>query len=130
MPRFTRSRLSRLHVHLERLLQAPAVDGLSHEDAGGGGGQAQVQLRGVVCGVCALRSEAALRGVAGVEAVSVDLATQRATLRLSPGATVGSAELSSVLQQGLERAVVGMAVRRWIERLAVGLRTDFRRARS
>jgi copper chaperone CopZ len=117
-------------VHPGRLLQAPAVSGVSLEDEYEGRTEVEVQLRGVVCGVCALRSEAALRGIAGVEAASVDLDTQRATLRLSRGATVGSTELRGALQQGLERAVVGMTVRRWIERLSVGLRTDFRRGRS
>lgn len=102
------------------------MGGLRHED----GREVEVQLRGVVCGVCAMRSEAALRGIAGVESASVDLDTQRATLRLAPGTAAASTELQGALQQGLERAVVGMSVRRWIERFAAGLRIDFQRGRS
>lgn len=116
-------------MHLGRLLQAPAVSEFAVEEQSAGGREIEVQLRGVVCGVCALRSEAALRGIAGVESASVDLDTQRATLHLSPGAA-GAVELRDALQQGLERAVVGMTIRRWIERLTTGLRTDVRRGRS
>lgn len=86
-----------------------------------------MQLSGVVCGVCAMRSEAAFRGTDGVETASVDLDTQRATLHLSPDA--GSLSRDA-LQQSLEDAVVGMTARRWLERLAAGLRTGFGRGRS
>ncbi len=94
-----------LRLHLSRLLVAPRVEGDATE-AGA------YQLRGVVCGVCATRTEAALVSVEGVEAATVDLGTSRATLRLSPGASVDVA----ALQRAVEGVVVGMSIRRRLER--------------
>ncbi|MGE3960697.1 MAG: heavy-metal-associated domain-containing protein [Dehalococcoidia bacterium] len=95
-----------LRLHLVRLLDAPRVEGAP--------GSGSVQLRGVVCGVCAARTEDALRSVPGVEAATVDLEGSRAVLRLSPGVQVAPADL----QRALEGVVVGMSVRRRIEAAA------------
>jgi len=99
-----------LRLHLSRLLVAPRVEGI---ERGLTEGEAY-RLRGVVCGVCATRTEAALASVPGVEAATVDLDRSRATLRLSPGAQVDEA----TLQRALEGVVVGMSMRRHTERLA------------
>jgi len=99
-----------LRLHLSRLLVAPRVE-RAEDDATEGGGY---RLSGVVCGVCATRTEAALASVEGVEAATVDLGGSRATLRLSPGASVDVA----ALQHALEGAVVGMSMRRRTERVA------------
>ncbi len=98
-----------LRVHLRRLLVAPAIEGAtaSNED-----GLRTYRLSGVVCGVCATRTEDALRFVPGVEVATVDLDASRATLRLAPGATVDA----PALQRALEGVVVGMGMRRRIER--------------
>lgn len=92
-----------LRLHLDRIRHAPRVEGISEDG--------RLELRGVVCGVCAARTESALRSVEGVEAVTVDLAGSRATVRLSPGAQVDV----PALQRALEGVVVGMSIRRRIE---------------
>lgn len=97
---------------LRRFAEAPRVASVSVRDGGSQGAHADVRLRGVVCGVCAARTESALRSVPGVEAASVDLARSLATLRLSPGAQVNEGEL----QRALERVVVGLGARRRLER--------------
>ncbi len=71
----------------------------------------RVALRGVVCSVCAARTQRALEGVVGVESVDVDLARSEARLRYAPGVVPDEA----ALQDALDRVVVGMGVRRWIE---------------
>ncbi|MEX1022547.1 MAG: heavy metal-associated domain-containing protein [Dehalococcoidia bacterium] len=105
-----RLRLPRLHP--ARLRHAPRIEAGAPEMAGDGG--TTVQVRGLVCGVCATRTEAALRSVDGVEDVTVDLDAATASLRLSPGASVQPQRL----QEALERAVIAMPVRRLIERAA------------
>jgi copper chaperone CopZ len=105
-----------LRLHLSRLLAAPRIEGIERIEGveGGATGGEGLRLRGVACGVCATRTEAALASVEGVEAATVDLGSSRATLRLSPGASVEIA----TLQRALEGAVVGMSMRRRTERVA------------
>lgn len=103
-----RLRLPRLHP--ARLRHAPRIEAGAPEMAGA----TTVQVRGLVCDVCATRTEAALRSVDGVEDVTVDLDAATASLRLSPGASVQPQRL----QEALERAVIAMPVRRLIERAA------------
>jgi cation transport ATPase len=113
-----------LRVHPGRMFQSPSV--LALDPAVLGRSEVVVQLRGVVCGVCAARSESAFRRIDGVEDASVDLATQRATLRLSPASRVAATTIQDALQAGLDRAVIGVSARRWIGRAAVRL-GQFRR---
>ena len=101
-------------LHLRRLTQAPRVDLASGQRASLGAGERTLALRGVVCGVCAARTESALTSVPGVESARVDLDGSRAVVRLSPGAEVDAA----TLQRALEHVVVGMGARRRIEGLA------------
>ena len=80
---------------------------------------ADLRVDGLVCGVCAARTAAALRSVAGVQDACVDLDAGRATLMLAPGARVDVA----AMQRAVERVVIGLPLRRRIERLAAALRT-------
>lgn len=98
-------------LHLRRLVDAPRVEADTTDSS-------SLRLSGVVCTVCATRTEAALRSVPGVEGAVVDLEGSRATLRLSPGATVDAA----ALQQAVEGVVVGMSARRRIEQVAGAVR--------
>ena len=80
---------------------------------------ADLRVDGLVCGVCAARTAAALRSVAGVQDAGLDLDAGRATLMLAPGARVDVA----AMQRAVERVVIGLPLRRRIERLAAALRT-------
>ena len=79
-------------------------------------------MHGLVCGVCAARTHAALRAIPGVLEIRVDLDAGCATLALAPGAELDA----SAMQRSLERVVIGMPVRRvlqrWNERLVMVLR--------
>ncbi len=102
-------------VHPGRLAEAPRVDFRPAEDVSGAGAREHsVEIRGVVCGVCAARTEAALAAVPGVESATVDLGRGRALVRLLPGARVDA----TALQRSLEGVVIGMGVRRRIEAVA------------
>lgn len=108
-------------LHLRRLLVAPRVAVAASTPAG-----AEVRVDGLVCGVCALRTAAALRSVRGVQDACVDLDAGRATLSLAPGAVVDPV----AMQRALERVVIAMPLRRRIERLVATLRTRRWRPRS
>lgn len=96
-----------LRLHLHRLLVAPRVQiTRATPDA------ADVTVHGLVCGVCALRTRAALLSVPGVREACVDLRAGTATLRLAPGA----APDERALQRALEGVVIAMPVRRAMER--------------
>lgn len=97
-----------------RLRSAPRVR-LAHATPAASG-VLDVRVDGLVCGVCAARTASALRSVPGVEAATVDLATGRASVRLREGATADEA----AMQAAVERAVIGMGVRRWLERRLKG----------
>jgi len=94
-------------LHLRRLVDAPRVEAETSDGV-------SLRLHGVVCAVCATRTESALRSVPGVEAATVDLEGSSATLRLSPGAKVDV----PALQRALEGVVVGMSARRRVEQIA------------
>ncbi|GMU41407.1 MAG: hypothetical protein AMXMBFR23_22730 [Chloroflexota bacterium] len=79
-------------------------------------GALEVRVDGLVCGVCAARTASALRSVPGVEAATVDLAAGRASVRLREGAAPDEA----AMQAAVERVVIGMGVRRWLERRLKG----------
>lgn len=91
-----------MRVHLRRLARAPRVEADGDE----------LVVHGLVCSVCASRTRTALLSVPGVQAGEVDLDRGRARLRFGPGQRPDLA----TLQQALEGVVVGLAVRRVIER--------------
>ena len=103
-------------IHPARLLVAPRLDVASADDECAG--QVTVTIRGLVCGVCAARTRAALLATPGVAAASVDLEGGTATLRLRPGTIIDAA----ALQRSLDRVVLGRPARRGIERVAVAAR--------
>ena len=110
-------------VHLRRLFVAPSIEAFGAGDPAEGR-RATYQVDGLVCGVCAARTERALSSVPGVEAAAVDLDTSRVMLRLSPGASV---DVSS-LQGAIEDVVIGMGLRRRIERTAKRLTSNLVRS--
>ncbi len=109
-----------LRLHPRRLLSAPRVEVTSVA-----AGAAQVTVHGLVCGVCALRTRAALESVAGVREACVDLDAGTATLALASGATLDASSVRAMqrdMQRALDRVVVAMPVRRAIQRTADALR--------
>jgi len=118
---FSVTTFSPLRVHFRRLLAAPRVEVVS-----AGPGAAQVVVHGLVCDVCAARTRAALTSVPGVEDACVDLDAACASVTLAPGATVDAAAMQRSMQGALERVVVGMTLRRGIERLVSRLRAVWR----
>lgn len=98
-----------LRLHPLRLLRAPRVE-VARID----GDAVEVAVHGLVCGVCAARTEAALLGTPGVETACVDLDAGIARLRMAPTADLDV----EAMQTSLERVVIAMPVRRWIERVA------------
>jgi len=82
-------------------------------------------VHGLVCGVCALRTRAALESVAGVREACVDLDAGTATLALASGAALDASAVRAMqrdMQRALDRVVVAMPVRRAIQRTADALR--------
>ncbi len=96
-----------LRVHPARLLLAPRVE-VTRADAD----TVDLAVAGLVCGVCASRTQAALRALPGVEEACVDLDAGSARLRLAPGASLEA----GALDRALARAVIAMPARRAIER--------------
>jgi len=106
-------------LHPDRLLRTPRVSVVEPlDDVSAAPGPSEVTLRvdGLVCSVCAARAASALRRVPGVEEARVDLAAGQAHVRLAPGAVADEAGM----QRAVERVVVGMRARRWLERAAGG----------
>ena len=101
-------------LRLSRLRTAPRVH--LEGAAPGASGVVEVRVDGLVCGVCAARTASALRSVPGVEAATVDLAAGRASVRLRDGATADE----GTMQAAVEGVVLGMGMRRWVERLWKG----------
>ena len=91
-----------MRVHLRRLTRAPRVEADGDE----------LVIHGLVCSVCASRTRAALLSVPGVRSGEVDLDRGRARLRFDPGDRPDVA----TLQHALEGVVIGLTVRRVIER--------------
>ncbi len=67
--------MRRLRIHPRRLLTAPRLRVSSGDER-----RSVLAIDGLVCGVCASRTERALRSVPGVERASVDLASGCATI--------------------------------------------------
>jgi len=96
-----------------RVLRAPAVVRLETL----GPDRARVELRGVVCLLCAARAGAALATVDGVTAARVDLREGVAELALAPGRAPDRA----ALQAALDRVVLARGARRLFERALLAL---------
>ena len=75
-------------------------------------------MRGLVCGICAVRTRAALIATLGVKDACVDLDAGTAALRLTPGTPVDV----EAMQRSIDRVVVGLTARWAIERIALWLR--------
>ena len=67
--------MRRLRIHPRRLLTAPRLRVTSGDER-----RSKLAIAGLVCGVCASRTERALQNVPGVERASVDLASGSATI--------------------------------------------------
>ena len=82
--------------------------------------RAVVRIEGLVCALCAARTQQALAAVPGVEAARVDLEAGTAELRYALGSTPDE----EALRRALASVVIGGAMRRWIERVAhlIGVR--------
>jgi copper chaperone CopZ len=78
-------------------------------DAGGSagvGGRLEVGIQGMSCASCVAVVETALRGVAGVRRATVNLATDRGTVRFDPSETGPAALVQAIADAGY-RPVVG-----------------------
>ena len=67
--------MRRIAIHPRRLLTAPRLRVTAQ-----GARRSELAIEGLVCGVCASRTERALRRVPGVESARVDLARGCATI--------------------------------------------------
>lgn len=113
------TRLARLlRLHPARLLRAPRVEVAATRLDADGGATVDLQVRGMVCGVCAMRTRSALLATPGVEAASVDLDAGTARLHLEAGEHVDV----DGLQQSLDRVVIALPVRRALERVVRAVR--------
>jgi copper chaperone CopZ len=108
-----------LRVHPVRLLTAPRLEAAGEDD-----GETVLRVHGLVCGVCAARTERALERLPGVEGARVDLATAMARIRHS----AGPAPDREALDAALRGAVILGGVRRAIESGARRLRRAARGA--
>ncbi|MYD66203.1 MAG: heavy-metal-associated domain-containing protein [Chloroflexi bacterium] len=98
---------SALHVHPSRLRTAPALRALERRD-----GSTTFAVDGLVCGLCAARTQQAIEGVEGVHRVEVDLDRGVAVVRHEddlPG--------MAAMQQALDRVVIALPIRRLLGRL-------------
>ncbi len=111
----------RIGLHVTRLLTAPRL-----RLARTGEQRSELAIDGLVCSICALRTERALRAVPGVERVSVDLEGGRATIEHR-----GPAPEPERLAAALEGAVLAPGWRRRIESWArLARRRGRRRSRN
>ena len=79
-------------------------------------------IDGLVCGVCAARTQRALAGLPGVAAVEVDLASGLATIEHAASTRAGAPPDGAALQAALDGVVVAIGLRRWLARWATRLR--------
>ena len=106
MPSVLARLLARLPgMHPSRLATAPALRLVAVTP-----GRATVRIDGLVCGLCAARTQAALAAVVGVEAAAVDLNAGMAEVRYAPGGSIDE----GALRRALDSVVVAGTVRRWI----------------
>ena len=80
---------------------------VSHEGATPGVERVTLNIDGMTCASCVLHVEHALRGVAGVEQVRVNLATEKATVEYVPGAASLDRFRSAVAEAGYTVEGVG-----------------------
>ena len=97
-----------LPIHPLRLRTAPAVRAIER-----GEGRTTFAVDGLVCGLCAARTQTALAGIEGVCSVEVDLERGVAVVEHE-----GDLPRPAVLQGALERTVIALPIRRLIDRLA------------
>lgn len=113
----TRTSLRRwLRLHPARLIVVPRVEVTSTA-----GREIELTVHGLVCGVCAVRTEAALRATPAVEAACVDLDAGTARIVVASDAAVASVT-AAAMQRSLDRVVVAMPVRRALERIVTAWR--------
>ena len=105
----------RIQLHLRRLLTAPRLRVSSR-----GKGGSDLAIDGLVCGVCASRTERALRSVPGVTSASVDLAC--GTARIEHGeAAPDPAQLAAAVDGVVVARPWRLRIEGWATRLR-GLR--------
>ena len=104
--------MRRLAIHPRRLLTAPRLRVFSEGERG-----SDLAIDGLVCGVCAGRTERALRSVPGVTSASVDLAC--GTARIEHGE---AAPDLAQLAEAVDGVVVARPWRLRIEAWATRLR--------
>ena len=101
----------RIKLHLRRLLTAPRLRVSSRGEGG-----SDLAIDGLVCGVCASRTERALRSVPGVTSASVDLAC--GTARIEHGeATPDLAQLAEAIDGVVIARPWRLRIEAWATRL-------------
>ena len=101
----------RINLHLRRLLTAPRLRVSSR-----GKGGSDLAIDGLVCGVCASRTERALRSVPGVTSASVDLAC--GTARIEHGeAAPDPAQLAAAVDGVVVARPWRLRIEAWATRL-------------
>ena len=103
----------RFVVHPARLLVAPSIRVVTRDDH-----RATIAVDGLVCSWCAARTQTVLNAMPGVRSVEIDL--ERGTAEVSYQASMEADERA--LQSALERVVLAQWARRFMERVARGLR--------
>ena len=112
--------MRRIAIHPRRLLTAPRLRVTSE-----GARRSELAIDGLVCGVCASRTERALLAVPGVEGASVDLDRGCATIEHGDAAP----DLAR-LAAAVDGVVIARPWRLRIETWAASLRAGWRRARG
>ena len=95
-------------IHPSRLLTAPTLRPVARDE-----GRTTLAVDGLVCGLCAARTRAALAGVEGVRRVDVDLGRGVAVVEHD-----GETPRLDAMRGALDRVVVAMPLRRLLERVA------------
>lgn len=72
------------------------------ENAGQGDANARISIQGMTCASCVVRVENALMAVDGVQEASVNLATDRASVRYTPGIVDEGALVDAIRELGYE----------------------------
>ena len=109
--------MRRIQLHPRRLLTAPRLRVTSK-----GAWRSELAIDGLVCGVCASRTERALRSIPGIERASVDLASGCATIEHGEAAP----DLAQ-LADAVDGVVIARPWRLRIEAGAASLRDGWRR---
>ena len=107
--------LSRVRLYPRRLLRAPALRPLERTPT-----RSLFAVEGLVCGLCAARTQRALAAVEGAGDVAVDLANATVELR-HPG---GSAPSLAALSVALEGVVIAGGARRALAAVAARFAGD------